>query len=246
MTDLYGVSVHAVRKGSSMATGTPRRDTLKQVRAANRPRAHSGSSEIEQSIFNAMEHLLESTPSHEISVAQIIEQAGVSRATFYFYFSSKHAVLTGLLAQVSDRIFEVVGPWLDTTDGADPHEALRASLTGAAQVWREHRYALRAVAENWRTDEELGALWAGIVERFTTAVASEIARERRTKQAPAGLDSKQLAAALVWSAERLLYISGLGEDESVPDEQAAVDALTVLWISSIYGVIPRVRAPRRR
>jgi AcrR family transcriptional regulator len=227
-----------------MASGTPRQDTLKQVRAGNRPRAHAGSSDIEQSIFNAMEQLLESTPAHEISVAQIIEQAGVSRATFYFYFSSKYAVLTGLLAQISDRIFDVVRPWLETADSADPHDALRASLVAASQVWHDHRYALRAVAENWRTNDELGALWAGIVERFATAVASEIDRERRTKQAPPGLDSRHLAAALVWSAERLLYVGSLGEDKSIPDEKAAVTALTVLWTSSIYGEHPRSKARR--
>jgi len=229
-----------------MASSATSRNTLKQLRSADRPRAHAGSSDVEQQIFSATERLLEHTPAHELSVAQIIEEAGVARATFYFYFSSKYAVLAGLLAQVMDRIFEVVRPWLDRAPDADARDALGDSLAGAGRVWREHRRALRAVVENWRTAPELESMWLTMVDRFSTAVAMEIDRERKTKEAPAGLDSRRLAAALIWSAERLLYVGGLGEHEPVPDEDAAVEALTVLWISSIYGAYPQTPKPATR
>ena len=50
-------------------------------------------------------------PLHDISVADIIEQAKVARATFYFYFSSKYAVVAGLLVQIMDEIYDVVEPF---------------------------------------------------------------------------------------------------------------------------------------
>jgi AcrR family transcriptional regulator len=67
-----------------------------------RPRAHTGEQDAEKAIFEATERLLAEQPLHELSVAQIITAAGLSRATFYHYFSSKfenqHAVPA--LAQV--------------------------------------------------------------------------------------------------------------------------------------------------
>src|SRR5689334_21438809 len=106
--------------------------SLQQLRKADRPRGHAGTSDTEQAIFAAMERLLERTPAHEISVAQVLEEAGISRATFYFYFSSKFAVLAGLLALVMEEINQVVGVWLQRAEGDDPKVALRASLRAAA------------------------------------------------------------------------------------------------------------------
>jgi AcrR family transcriptional regulator len=90
----------------------PATGPLDASRGADRPRAHGGASETERAIFEATERLLADVPLHDLSVAQIISAAGVSRATFYFYFSSKFAVVTGLLAQVMDEVFEVVQPFI--------------------------------------------------------------------------------------------------------------------------------------
>src|SRR5215210_7350847 len=89
----------------------------------DRPRAHKGSSEPEAAIFAATERLLADVPLHELSVMQIIGEAGISRATFYFYFSSKFAVLGGLLAIVMDEIFASARPFVDRETDDDPEEA---------------------------------------------------------------------------------------------------------------------------
>ena len=213
-----------------MATG----DQLASARSGDRPRSHAGTSETELAIFEATERLLSQVPLHELSVAQIISAAEISRATFYFYFSSKFAVVSGLLAQVMDEIFEVVQPFVRRTDDTPPEEALRRSLAGAIELWKTHRPALRAIHEHWNTTPELRALWLGVVERFTDAVAAEIDRERVSGLAPRGVDSRQIAAALLWGTERCWYVAGLGVDPDLPDEADTLEPLLALWIGGLY------------
>jgi AcrR family transcriptional regulator len=220
---------------------------LEASRSGDRPRPHAGTSDTELAIFEATERLLADVPLHELSVAQIINAAELSRATFYFYFSSKYAVVTGLLARVMDEIFEIVQPFVRRDEDTSPNVALRSSLEGAIALWRSHRPALHAVHEHWNTTPELRELWIGVVERFTDAIAGEIDRERTAGLAPDGADSRQIAAALLWGTERCLYLAGLGVDPSLPDEQETLAPLMALWIGALYAdaavPVPKHRRP---
>jgi TetR/AcrR family transcriptional regulator, ethionamide resistance regulator len=222
---------------------------LSTTRGADRPRGHSGTSETELAIFAATERLLANEPLHDLSVAQLIAEAGISRATFYFYFSSKFAVVVGLLAQVMDEMFEVVQPFVRREDDVSPENALRDSLGAAVGLWARHRPALRAIHEHWSTTDELRDLWIGIVARFTEAIATELDRERANGIAPAGANSRSVAAALLWGTERVLYVAGLGVDPSFPDEAAALEPLMTLWIGTLYGgrsAVPAEPSSRQR
>ena len=210
-------------------------ERLATARGNDRPRTHAGTSDTELAIFDATERLLSQIPLHELSVAQIISAAEISRATFYFYFSSKFAVVSGLLARVMDEIFEVVQPFVRRTDDVSPEEALRRSLAGATELWKSHRPAMRAIHEHWNTTPELRALWLGVVERFTDAIAAEIDRERERGLAPNGAASRQIAAALLWGTERCLYVAGLGVDQDLSDEPTALEPLLALWVGGLYA-----------
>lgn len=218
---------------SSQPPRTPA--ALEAARSNDRPRSHGGASEPERSIFDATEKLLVETPLHELSVAQIISAAGVSRATFYFYFSSKFAVVTGLLARIMDEIFASVQPFVERDEKESPEAALRKSLQESTRVWAEHRTALRAVMEHWNAVPELRELWLTVVQRFTNAVAAEIDRERKSGVAPPGPDSRQIAGSLIWGTERCLYVAGLGVDENIPREEELVEPLMGMWLGALYG-----------
>lgn len=196
--------------------------------------------------MSATERLLERIPVHDMTVADIIGEAGVSRATFYFYFSSKFAVLNALLAQVMEEIYQVSQPYLNRDAGEPPATALRRGLEAATGVWSQHRAVLRATAQSWHAVPELQDLWLGVFERFTEAFAQEIDRERAAGIAPAGPDSRQLAACLLHGTERCLYIAGLRVDKNLPDEEAIVGALLALWQGSIYGPAAGEVRPKRR
>lgn len=185
-------------------------------------------------IFDATERLLAGVPLHDLSVAQIISDAGISRATFYFYFSSKFAVLGGLLARISDEIFQVVQPFVRRQESVAPEQALRDSLAEAVELWQRHRPALRAIHEHWNVNDQLRDLWINVMARFTDAVAGELEREREAGLARHTLDSRPIAATLLWSTVQCLYVAGLGVDPSIPDEREALSALIALWSSALY------------
>jgi AcrR family transcriptional regulator len=211
---------------------------LAATRGADRPRTRDGRSEVEQQIFAATEELLEDVSLNDLSVGQICDRAGIARGTFYFYFSSKFAVVAGLLAKVMDDIYGSIRPFVDGRADDDPATTLASSLEAGWQVWSSHRKLLRATAEHWASVPELQEMWLGIIERFTDAFAAEIDSERKAGLASEGIDSRVLAAMLLWSTERCAYVAGLGVDEDLPNEQAIFGAMLTIWLRAIYAETP--------
>jgi hypothetical protein len=115
---------------------------------------------------------------------------------------------------------------------------MRTGLQAGWGVWREHRVLLRATCENWAQVPELRDLWLSIMERFTQVIGDKIDRERAAGLASPGIESRRLAAMLVWSAERHAYVAGLGLDPELPDEDAIFDSVVQFWLRAIYAEIP--------
>jgi TetR/AcrR family transcriptional regulator, ethionamide resistance regulator len=205
------------------------------VGGADRPRQHSRTSDAEQAILAATEKLLGETSLHELSVAQIIATAGVSRATFYFYFGSKFAVLTALVDRVITEIYEVGRQFVDRTRELPIAASMPERIRASAGVWAANRPVLQAAVENWNAVPEMRAVWPAALGRLTAGLAAEIERERASGRAPAGPDSQSLAATLVWTTERCLYIAGLGLEGAPADDDETVEALTRIWLGALYG-----------
>jgi AcrR family transcriptional regulator len=153
--------------------------TQGQLSSAEERRAREGNADTRSQIFGVTEALLERVPLGDLSVAQIIEQAEISRATFYFYFSSKFDVVVGLLTNIMNDVYNVARPFIERADDEPPDEALLRGLEAAAGLWRTHRFALRAVSEHWNAVPELRTLWLAVVDRFTDGISGEIDRQPR-------------------------------------------------------------------
>ncbi len=211
------------------------REAARPGRLRDRPRAHEGTSVAETAIFEATEKLLAQQSLQDLSVAQIIGEAGVSRATFYFYFGSKFSVVASLLARITDEIFEFVQPFVNRSPTVEPQEALGHSLRSAIEIWERHRPTLRATIQHWSTDDEIGRQWVAGVELFTEAIAAQIDRDRQAGLASGGPDARQLAAALLWGTQHCLFAAGLGVDSDIDGERGALEPLMAIWSRAIYG-----------
>jgi AcrR family transcriptional regulator len=192
-----------------------------------------GQREIARTVLAAAERLLAERPLEELTVADLIEAAGISRASFYFYFESKNAVATALLEQTVDQLDETARPWLERSDRS-PEEAIRIAIRDSLALWRRHAPVLRAAVESWQSVPEIRELWGGVVGRFTEAAAKQIERERRAGLAPAdGPDAEVLAGALIAMNERCFYFAivgaGPGSDEKL------IDTLASIWLAAVYG-----------
>jgi TetR/AcrR family transcriptional regulator, ethionamide resistance regulator len=206
------------------------RRALGRRRVADTDRASAA-----ESILAATARLLARQSFNDISVAQILTEAKISRATFYFYFASKFSVLSGLLERAMNDIFETVQPFLARSPEDPPTVALQRSIRAVTQAWHRHRPVLQAANHHWHSEPELRNLWLAIVERFVAAGAVEIEREREAGLITSQVASRTLAASLFWATERVLYIAGLGVEPSLADEEASVDTLVAMWRGTLYG-----------
>jgi AcrR family transcriptional regulator len=211
-----------------MSAASPRR----------RRRQDGESRDVQETILAAMRELLAERRFDDISVADILSAAGVSRASFYFYFESRHAVLAALVRRAVAAGHEAAQPWLTHGQDAPPMVEVRQGIEDGARLWRDNAPVLRAIVENWRSDAELTALWLELMDSFTSATEQRIARDRQAGIAPDGPeDLHTLASLLTWAGERAYYLAAIGQ-EPFDDERRLVDGLTALWRGAVYRLPP--------
>jgi len=208
--------------------------SLTEVSLATQARA-------ETAILDATEQLLRERPLHQLSVADIIEAAGVSRTSFYAYFASKTAVIAECLRQVMDQVMVAVRPF-HSHSGDDTEAAIRVSLGQWVEVCRTHGALLRTVSGEWPHDAAIRALWFETLEALTAGTAKAVRDARASGQAPAGADPRALAACLMWGYERVLHVALVGGAVGLPDLDAIVEPLAQMMIGGLYGQAPGDRA----
>jgi TetR/AcrR family transcriptional regulator, ethionamide resistance regulator len=188
----------------------------------------------EGAILAATERLLDERPLNELSVADIIEAAGISRTTFYVYFSSKTAVVGLGLRRITDELMVAVDPFFSHS-GADPETAIRVSLQKWIELCVAHRALVRAVSEEWPHDEQLRRLWFEMLATFIEGTARVIRASRRRGDAPDGADPEALAACLMWAYERVLHVALVGEAPGLPGPEVMVEPLSQMVMGGLFG-----------
>lgn len=214
---------------------------VKRRRTARSGRFDQSSGTTER-ILDAAERLLAERPLSEVSVAEMCEAAEVARPTFYYHFKSKYEVVGGLLNRIMDEIAFEVRPFVEAdaaradVPASELYEhALRASLHGATQVWREHRPILQAMSEGWTSSPELEDLWRVLTGGFIDVVATTIDNLRSAGVAPPGPPSRTVASSLAWATERCLYVSSLETEADMPNEDAVIAPLVGMWLGAVFG-----------
>lgn len=202
------------------------------ARAARRSGPAPGSAELRERILSATCELLRQRRFDALSVADILTAAEVSRASFYFYFPSKQAVLGELVREAVAQGQQAAQPWIGGQQ--DPVAALRAGVRDGARLWRANAGVLMAIVESWGSDEGLRALWLEQMDLFTDAAAGRIRSDPNACRRLGDVDIRAVAASLTWLGERLYYLAAAG----VPpfdNEEILIDTLTNAWTSTLYG-----------
>jgi TetR/AcrR family transcriptional regulator, ethionamide resistance regulator len=197
-----------------------------------RPQRATGD-ERERAILKTAERLLGERPLSEISVDDLARGAGISRPTFYFYFSSKEAVLLALLDRVAEEATAARDSALDVPPD-DPMRRLREGIRGTFETFRAHRAVMMAAADARAGSPEISNVWTRVMEGFVSGAADAIEQARAGGLAPEGVPARQLAIALNLMNERVLHATFAGYAPSIPEDEV-VDALAGVWFSAIVG-----------
>jgi AcrR family transcriptional regulator len=187
----------------------------------------------EAAIVATLERLLGERPLGAISVDDLARGAGISRPTFYFYFSSKDAVLLTLLDRVIAEA-DAASAAAFAGPAADRRARWRGAIEAYYRTFRSHRSITLAAADATATNPEVQALWSGAFEGWVTNCAATIEAERRHGAAPPGVPARDLAVVLNAMNERALYATFSGRGPAVAEEQV-VDVLLEVWLAAVYG-----------
>jgi TetR/AcrR family transcriptional regulator, ethionamide resistance regulator len=188
---------------------------------------------IPEAVLAATDELLADRPLSAITVRDILERAGVSRASFYFYFASKYAAAAALLARVGEEADSRFAATWAQRDRVAPRDAVRASLQELFDTWDRHTHLLVAAQEAGPEAAELFTVWQGFMAAFVERYAQHVGEERGAGRAVDGPDARELSCALAWMDERALH--RYATDAGAPDREAIIDALTFVWMASLYG-----------
>jgi TetR/AcrR family transcriptional regulator, ethionamide resistance regulator len=208
---------------------TASRPRTTRARRSTRP---SGD-DRELAILTTAEQLLELRPLADISVDDLAKGAGISRPTFYFYFPSKEAVLLTLFERViaeADATFE--GRADDYA--ADPARAWHDGIYAFFAPLRAHLAVALAGIAATTSNAEMRQLWSTFMQKWVDRTAAVITAERARGAAPDTVPAQDLATALNLMNEKAMFASYTGQQPSIP-EDAALDTLVHVWITSIYG-----------
>jgi AcrR family transcriptional regulator len=220
------------------------KQALRRAGIRGRRTARPSAEDRESAILETFERLLEARPLAAISVDDLARGAGISRPTFYFYFSSKDAVLLTLLDQVIAEA-DAASAAAFTGRSDDRREAWRQGITAYYETFRAHRAVTLAAVEAVATSPDVRALWARGFEGWVQTCTATIEAERRRGAAPPGVPARDLAIVLNAMNERALSATFSGQGAAVA-EADVVDVLLEVWIGAIYGAnapVPAAGAP---
>lgn len=187
----------------------------------------------ELAILETAERLLEDRTLVEISVDDLAKGAGISRPTFYFYFSSKDAVLLTLLERVIGEADAALQGLIENRP-ADRRGIWRHGINAFFQTFGAHRAVCAATVAVKSDNSEARALWATSMQRWIDHIAAVIEAERADGAAPVTLPAVELSTSLNLLNEAVMTASFAGHQPALPDDRV-LDNLCHIWMTSIYG-----------
>jgi AcrR family transcriptional regulator len=189
----------------------------------------------EAAILATAEQLLEERNFGDISVDDLAKGAGLSRPTFYFYFSSKEAVLLALMDRVIAEADRKADAALGGRDDAcvDPAGVWR-SINALFDTFGAHRAVTLAGATARGNVPELQNMWSTFMEKWIDYTTASIQTERDRGAAPVTIPARDLAISLNLMNERTMFSAFAAEPSAIAADRM-VDTLAHVWVSSIYG-----------
>lgn len=184
-------------------------------------------------ILRAAQAALAEAEFGALTVDGVMQRTGMTRSSFYHYFSGLDDLALALLEEFEQAIRASVDPWLRGEDAGDPLRATREHLTAMFEVMHAHRAGARAVAQAVGGYPVVYQQWqTRVVDHFIDLTARFIRREVARARSRAA-DPDRLARALILMNNAVANDAMLRDP---PDEPAAVaGVLAGIWNAAIYG-----------
>lgn len=184
-------------------------------------------------LLAALDELLREQSLEAVKVADISQRAGVTRSGFYFYFESKAIAVMALMQDLYDAAAHA-NELLVRAEG-DPEVRVRTAITGLFDSVDSSPHTYRALLEARASSPAVRQMWDAGRAEFASVIAGMITTERAAGRAGDGPSPAALASVLLDLNDHALERHSLG---SGPPRDEHIEALTFLWLRSIYGSGP--------
>lgn len=204
---------------------------------ARRDLAAAGDTASRDLIIAAAGELIRENGYSEITVDDVRKRAGVSRATFYFYFRNRTHLLISTASGVMDELFEVAGRHYPDKD-----EFARIVLANVSylSVWRGQSAIIGEFYALSLVDPEVREIYDGYRRKFEERMSARLRRlleQNRIPPCSPELLAASLSAMVEFSAFRFFCYPGdpISEGRTFTD---LVETLSESWYRAVYGKTP--------
>ncbi|WP_448639379.1 TetR/AcrR family transcriptional regulator [Geodermatophilus sp. URMC 63] len=166
------------------------------------------------------------------TVADITDEAEVSRATFYVYFASKDDVFRAVALGVRDRF--LAAHELPDVDADDPYELAYRSSDAYLRAAVDHRELLTVIEHQGLADQEIAQIWRELRERPLQRTARYITRVTAEGLASPAAEARAIAEAVYGMFMHFAHLVAAHPDEY----DRAVEQLTAMYLR-LLGVRER-------
>ena len=181
-------------------------------------------------LLTAFDELLREQSLEQVNVADISERAGVTRSAFYFYFENKAVAVLALMQGLYDAAAEA-NELLVKAEG-DAEARIRNAVTMLFDSVDDSPHTYRALLEARASSPGVRQMWDAGRADFAGVIAGMIETERAARRACEGPPAAALASVLLDLNDHALERHSLG---SGPPRDQHIDAITFIWLSTIYA-----------
>lgn len=185
----------------------------------------------ERAILDAARQALAEEPFDKLTMDAIAKRAFVSRTAVYFYFENKRALVDRLIQRAFADMFDAAMPYLEGDQ--DPRRELRVAMGRCVAVVNANAHVLLLAAQ--LSGQDAGRMpeeWAPYITRFVQAGTRRIARDQERGIAPADIEPRLSAQALLAMVESHVIrevLRGRG------DVNESIRTLAELWWRAVYS-----------
>ncbi|MDX3099138.1 TetR/AcrR family transcriptional regulator [Streptomyces sp. ME19-03-3] len=188
-------------------------------------------------VMSTLERLLDSGEAFsDISVQRLLEEAGVSRATFYAHFQSKSDVLVRLTDGLRESLLSLARQW-DPAAGEDGADRFARFFEDVIRIHRAHQGVITAVREAASYDSTASDFYSANLEGFEETTLRTILSEQAASSTTADVDAVSASRIIAWGGAQAIA-HHIQVDDGSRDAVFARELAQIWW----YGAYRRPAA----
>lgn len=162
--------------------------------------------ELRAIVLAAVErHLRSGTTFADLNVADVANEAGISRSTFYAYFVDKTTLLRTWYTEFNVGLLGAAQEWW-SLDASATRTDLKRALDHIIEAYRPHPELLAATHEAIGLDEGVRDAVEAAMRQYIDGACAHIESGQRAGFVDPALPPRETAYWLQWMAERTLHM----------------------------------------